>query len=363
MIDQHLADPRTHGSLRQDGHVTPPPLDPSVVGLIARGRFGERALAPGDAAGLSWHGLAAESAEQTEAANSDSPEAQALARAARLDRMRSMAVLSTAGRASAILRDAGLRALCYKGPALALQTSGVWLLRGSADADILIAESDVAAAHEALIRQGLSRRSGETGPPRKFLVYRDCECGYSGLPCSVDLHWRIEDSPAYFRLPFSELWTSREEVKAGEYRLRTLGQIDALLVTAVHGSRERWWKWRWALDAYRQVNALSLRDWDEAVERARRAGALRALAMALSVAQTCGLDRPDLPMANGKMMQTARAWLTTSAVPGERSPSAALGRRLARWRLADSPLASIDGAARATIRQLIPESRTFTEIV
>lgn len=342
--------------------MTPPSLHPSVVGLIARGRFGEHSLAPGDTAGLSWHGLAAEAAAQAEAAGADSDEAQALVRAARLDTIRSMAVLSTAGRVSTILHDAGLRGLCFKGPALALETSGVWSLRGSADADILIAEVDVAAAHEALIRQGLSRRTGETGPPSKFLVYRDCECGYSGLPCSVDLHWRLEDSPAYFRLPFSELWSSRKEVTGGEYRLRTLGQIDALLVTAVHGSRERWWKWRWALDAYRQVNALSLGEWHESVERARRAGAHRALAMALSVAQTCGLDRPDLPKANGKLMQTARAWLTTSAPPGERSASAALSRRLARWRLADSPLGSIDGAARATIRQMFSESRTFTEI-
>lgn len=271
-----------------------------------------------------------------------------------------MAVLSTAGRVSTILHDAGLRVPCYKGPALALQTTGVWSMRGSADADILIPEGAVAAAHEVLIRHGLSRRSGHTGPPSKFLLYRESECGYSGLPCSVDLHWRIEDSPAYFRLPFSELWTSRKEVVGAEHRLWTLGQIDALLVTAVHGSRERWWKWRWALDAYRQMNALSLREWHESVERARRAGALRSLAMALSVAQTCGLDRSDLPTANGKLRQTARAWLTTSAAPGEQSPSAALSRRLDRWRLADSPLASMDGAARATIRQIFPESRTFT---
>ena len=111
---------------------------------------------------------------------------------------RDVELVSTGGTAKT-LRDAGLRVLCYKGPALALQTTGVWSLRGSADADILIPEGAVAAAHEVLIRHGLSRRSGHSGPPSKFLLYRDSECGYSGLPCSVDLHWRIEDSPAYFR--------------------------------------------------------------------------------------------------------------------------------------------------------------------
>lgn len=54
--------------------MTPPALHPSVVGLIARGRFGEHSLAPGDAAGLRWHGLAAEAVEQAEAAGTDSSE-------------------------------------------------------------------------------------------------------------------------------------------------------------------------------------------------------------------------------------------------------------------------------------------------
>ena len=70
---------------------------------------------------------------------------------------------------------AGVRALVYKGPALAVQTTSTWRGRGSADVDILIDPHTTTTAHDALLRAGLTRRDGPAEPPSRMLKYRDRE--------------------------------------------------------------------------------------------------------------------------------------------------------------------------------------------
>ncbi len=336
-------------------------LSPRVVGEIARGVLDPDSLTPPRINQLRFHGLAGEAVavlDPTYARNASGKQVDALLAAGRQQTMRSMLVVAVAEELAAILEAMGLPVIIYKGPALAAQVAGTWRGRGSADVDALVAEGALAEVHSALIAAGLERKDGHHTAPGPFLRYRECERTYIGLASPVDLHWRI-DSASYFTTSFSELWERRTSVWLASRAVTTLDPFDALLVTSVHGTRERWSRWRWALDAYRQLAVLSGDDWGEAVTRARRSGCLRALAMSLAVANACGLESPWIPQSAPRWRALATAWLAESSGHTPTS-TAALHRRWGRWQTADTASAAGDGLARATARQLFPSSRTFT---
>ena len=334
-------------------------LDPRVVGQIARRNVDGAAIDLMAAKALTFHGLAAETLASID---KDSLEPQAsgvLSQGARAASLRGMAAAMTTASVAKTFRGDGIRAIFYKGAPLSLQLTGSLALRGSADVDVLVDSTNLPDVHDSLLRLGCIRRDGRNDSPGLLLRYRECERSYTGLSTTIDLHWRV-DSPGYFRRAFAEVWADRGSVVIGAVPVPTMGSIDALLVTAIHGTRERWSRWRWALDAQRQIGALDAGTWQQAVERAKQVGALRSLAMALAVAAETDLDRAWMPTPADWLASTARSWLTADAHKFGDRPGSALRRRAGRWYMSDDVVTAVDGTMRAISRQLLPESRTFS---
>lgn len=333
-------------------------INAPVVGQIAHGSLDLTLLSPSQARVLVNNSLGFETARLMPAAMDAVPSevVQILEVAAKSDVLRSMQITSTANRAIELLDAAGVRALVYKGPALAVQTTSTWRGRGSADVDILIDPHTTTTAHDALLRAGLTRRDGLAEPPSRMLKYRDCERAYTGLPATIDLHWRVEATPSSLGIPFATLWSRRESLDVGGLRVPCPSRVDALLMTAVHGTKERWARGRWILDAVRQVEQLEPAAWARAHQAADRAGCSRTLDIMLGVVEVAGGHLPAGQSPSHYARETAQSWLSLpTSAHGDKQFSVAFKRRLDQFRAASTPWSAADGWVRALARQVSPD--------
>lgn len=329
-------------------------LSPALVGDIAHETPAFDQLTEDEAHALVRHTLAYAACAAADATSQSlAPAVEPLLRqAARAQSLRSISVAATATRTTAMLADAGVRSLVYKGPPLAVQTTGTWLGRGSADVDVLIDPSDRDITDRALRAAGCESRAGYSGPPSRWERYHRPERAYRGLPVTIDLHWRVDPGPGYYSARFDDLWERREHIVCDGLDVHTFDRVDALLATAVHGAKERWSRWSWPLDAVRQVEALEEGAWPEVRIRASRTGATKAVHLCIAVAAVCGARLPRGLVPSKAMLEIANVWVRSAAESGtvEWSTSASLFRRKARWLMADSHVVAADGFARAVAR-------------
>lgn len=197
----------------------------------------------------------------------------------------SMPVRSAAAVLVTGLNEAGVPCLTYKGTALAAATTSDPSARGAGDLDILVAPQDVPAARDVLEGMGarfvLAGAPDATSPLWPLVRRLNCELSMKWRTTSVDLHWRIDRLPQICAVAFDEMWARRQLVDIGDLLVPTLGTQDALLVTAAHGTKERWRHWRWIVDFIRQ--SRSVEDWDEVRQVARASGCGLALDVALAM--------------------------------------------------------------------------------
>jgi len=189
-----------------------------------------------------------------------------------------------------LLEDLDVPHLVFKGPALAVQTTGDVGARGFGDLDVLVDPRSVERVATELLARGWS--SAEPLPsPGSWAWRRTVQSGHElpfiGASCSVDLHWRLD--PTLDALPsFPVLWERREVVELGGSPTPTLGRRDALSHACLNARKDRW---RW-LRSLVDIHRLARLDgaWE-----AFEPGRLELAALALADAQV-GL--PDgLPAA------------------------------------------------------------------
>lgn len=341
-----------------------PGIDLGLVGAIVRSDLTGFHLKLNDARAIAQQRLAAAVYPLVER-NPESADDEAthlLARAARRAAVHSMMQVAAANGVTKILADVDVPVLIYKGVALAATSLGSWRARESVDVDILIPPHKAVDAHQALVAAGLTRVDGQTKPPGRLFRYHEIELAYSGLPVTIDMHWLLE-SPGYLDIPFDELWQRRRQVDLDGLRVWTVGAEEAVLISAVHGTREGWRQLRQLLDVSYGLSGMSADMWDRVV-RMSSCGATRSLAVALAIAQRC--DVPAMPASPGRWAQemadyfivesggifgrsASHAGYSTRA----RHPGNALRRRALRWQLAPNSRVAIAGLVRASVRQVL----------
>ena len=116
--------------------------------------------------------------------------------------------------ALATLRDAGVRALAFKGVALAAQAYGDFSLRGAGDLDLLVAPEDLENALTACFtppdgrRRPAIRRPVRRGPGATSCAPATSCCS-AALQTDIDLHWHLVPTRGTFP-DFDTLWERRE---------------------------------------------------------------------------------------------------------------------------------------------------------
>jgi hypothetical protein len=185
-----------------------------------------------------------------------------------------------------LFNSRGIQAIAYKGPALAMQAYGDMTLRQFEDLDIIVRQSDLPKANEAM--RGLGYR-----PRFDWIVS-------SGLPSSVipgEYNYRDEKRRIMVELhteltlrhfpevPDLEDFSKRLTfVKLNEREVPTFSVEDALLVLSLHGAKDFWERFSWIADISELIQRYPNLDWGATIERAKALQAERMLHVALLLA-------------------------------------------------------------------------------
>jgi len=178
---------------------------------------------------------------------------------------------------------AGIPALVFKGPALAVVAYGNPTIRAYSDLDILIPRSNVVSAAELLIADGFDVYSYKREVFERSFFSNKSENFYSDR-ASVDLHWTLQDRWFPFGPDEEVLWSRTENFSLKGRDFRTLGAADHLLFLCVHASKHGWPSLAAVVDVATflkmrpELNPLAL------IDEAARLGCNRMVLLAFSLA-------------------------------------------------------------------------------
>lgn len=170
-----------------------------------------------------------------------------------------------------------LRAVPYKGPALAESVYGDLALRNFSDLDFLISPADFEAAKSALAELEY-RPSSELSPEaERFWLRIGYECGFDGAAgrTLVELQWAVLPYFYGVNLPTDDLLARSGRAAQAGREVPALAPEDLLLVLCLHAAKHLWMRLIWVCDIAQALRQPA--DYEPVVGRARALGITRIL--------------------------------------------------------------------------------------
>jgi hypothetical protein len=221
------------------------------------------------------------------------------------------------GRLLRLLEGAGVEALAYKGPALAVQLYGDVQARAFVDLDLLVRPRDFGRCRALLLESGYAPMDDGLKPP-PTAVSRRSECDESFVHADtrilVELHWAA--TPPYFSFPLSTeaLFERRVRVEAPQLSALAPCPEDLLLLLAVNGTKDTWARLETIVALAALVRRHPQLAWAGVLDRAAELNARRMVHVGLLLArQLLGAIVPDEVM-RGVESDHAAAALTEDAI-------------------------------------------------
>jgi DNA-binding transcriptional ArsR family regulator len=185
------------------------------------------------------------------------------------------------------LEAEGVRAVAYKGPALAVRAYGDPGLRTYSDLDLLVSPAQVDAALAVLRVAGYESSYAFTpAQNRRFrAVDGDYPLHHPVTGALVEVHAQVSSARFRVRLPTDVLMRRAQPVAVGGGTVRALADDDLFLALCVHGAKHRWARLEWLVSAAALAARTGL-DLSKVSERAWRIGAGRTVLLALHLAST-----------------------------------------------------------------------------
>ena len=188
---------------------------------------------------------------------------------------------------------AGIEAVPYKGPALAVYAYGNLALRRFVDLDILVRKADTLLAKEVLRARGFVCGTPWTNTQQALLLRTQHNLSLSREEgrMVVELHWEVASSLFASSLQAENFWGRLETMRLNDVVVRSLSAEDLLLSLCVHGSKHLWERLAWICDVAELVKARTDLNWTVLLERAASSGNDRMLFLGLHLANSL-LDAP-----------------------------------------------------------------------
>jgi hypothetical protein len=172
-----------------------------------------------------------------------------------------------------LLSGAGIAALPYKGPALAIAAYGDLSVREeSHDLDFWIRATDLPPAGEVLRAAGYCGAAHVKGEARKLL--RDPETHRKEFVNPendrvLELHC---EGPGHlsFSATFEEVWSRRQKLELEGVEIPVFGVEDLLIALSAHGSKHMWRRLAWLIDMIALLSRHPQTDWNRMLETASR---------------------------------------------------------------------------------------------
>lgn len=178
------------------------------------------------------------------------------------------------------LERRGIKAMPYKGPALAQTLYGDVTGRQFGDIDILVYPQDVGAAKEALAKLGYRPAIRLNARQERAYISAGYECAFDSAvgPHLLELQWRI--LPRFYSVEFdmTGLFKRAVQFTLDSCSFPTLGVNDLLIVLCVHAAKHVWAQLSWLCDIAELARSPRI-DWEATWQRAWELGLQRIVAL------------------------------------------------------------------------------------
>jgi hypothetical protein len=201
----------------------------------------------------------------------------------------------------ALLRDASIPVLPYKGPLLASVLYEDLAQRQMWDLDLLVKETDVARAKRVLLDEGYTQTADLTPEEEQRIREQDDEEVFHsprhGL--EIELHWRLMPPALGKASPSEFVWEhARTETRFGMPMLTLPPELHALVIFLHAGVKHRWAELKFLADAARLMNLPAGLDWDLIWREMNDRGESHVLLVGACLAQTLlGAPVPEIVAA------------------------------------------------------------------
>jgi len=188
-----------------------------------------------------------------------------------------------------LLANAGIEAMPFKGPALAVQAYGDLSMRSFCDLDILIHEKDFNRMYLAFEVAGYpSDYPVNLRTEAKFITYQKKNLAISYQGIHLEIHWKIIER--FLSVPFNmdELWAESFPVLLNGRKMMTLSPEDMVIVLCIHGTKHFWNNLKWLADLVNLILKYPGLDWNRIWEQAEKMRVKRIVALGMALAKEHG---------------------------------------------------------------------------
>ncbi|MBN1461915.1 MAG: nucleotidyltransferase family protein [Armatimonadetes bacterium] len=194
-----------------------------------------------------------------------------------------------------LLRQAGVEAIPYKGPALAERLYGDPTLRVSADLDVLVRRRQATLARTVLLGNGFRDVHDfseeliglERGRWGAIELVSDEE----GPP--IDLHWELAMGLGSHAMKAETLMVRAKPQRLLGKEVLGLSDADLLLASCMHGAKDKWSSMEALLGLAVQVRDRGAEGWSEIMAAASEEASKRRVAVGVAhVCRVFGLQTP-----------------------------------------------------------------------
>lgn len=185
-----------------------------------------------------------------------------------------------------LLRDAGIEAIPYKGPALALFAYGNLALRRFVDLDVIVRKADVLRARDLLLAEGYVPGKSLTLAQQELLLRSQHNLQFARDNCRLllELHWEVAPHLFASSVQENDLWQNLTTINVNGVELKSLAADDLLFSLCVHGSRHLWERLGWICDVAELIARHRL-NWPALLQRAAGADSERMFLLGVHLAQ------------------------------------------------------------------------------
>lgn len=197
----------------------------------------------------------------------------------------------------------GIDVLLTKGPALSVRCYGEPDMRQYGDLDVIVRESDIGRATQAMVGLAYQPRVPLTAINAKK---SPGEYAFRKSDTDVLVEFHTERTFRYHPRPLQieGLFARRQSVTIDGREVPTLSLEDELVLICIHGAKHFWERLMWIADVAALISSQSV-DWDRALFLAREVGALRIVRLGLYLASD--LPGAELPPQIEASMRSDRA--------------------------------------------------------
>ena len=190
-----------------------------------------------------------------------------------------------------LFENSSIDVIPFKGPLLAEKVYGTVSARQFGDLDLLVRPEDVVKARRLLVAEGYTPEFALEGKIESEYLRSEHAFQFQKEDAGfvVEVHWRFGSRDQAFPVSAEDVWRRHGRQQFHGHNLRTLVQEDLLLYLCMHGAKHGWDRLEW-ISCLRELISVERANiaWAEMLRRARSAGALRGLYIAILLAEELG---------------------------------------------------------------------------